>query len=66
MSSDAQTPQAGATYIHTYVRMYHCYAFVDRLKWLLANLYAVGPAGYQIRGVLMDSSWAYDLLCCLT
>ena len=26
----------------------------------------VGPAGYQIRGVLMDASWAYDLLCCLT
>ena len=39
---------------------------MDRLKWLLANLYAVGPAGYQIRGVLMDASWAYDLLCCLT
>ena len=30
---------------------------MDCLKWLLANLYAVGPAGYQIRGVLMDASW---------
>ena len=28
---------------------------------LLANLYGVGPVGYQIQGVLMDASWAYYL-----
>ena len=61
--------QTEVQHIHTYIHtcsLYHCYAFIDRLKWLPANLYAVGPAGYQIRGVLMDASWAYDLLCCLT
>ena len=30
--------------------------FMDCLKWLLAKLYAVGPAGYQIWRVLMDAS----------
>ena len=61
LQSDALPPKLSDhdTYIYTYI-------FVDRLKWLLANLYAVGPAGYQIRGVLMDASLAYDLLCCLT